>query len=46
MTRDCKWSERSKVSSVLERYQAEGDDDQQNCLLMDMPTEKERRVSA
>jgi Ni/Co efflux regulator RcnB len=39
MTGDGKWSEGSKVASVLQCEQAERDDHQQYGLLVDMPAE-------
>jgi hypothetical protein len=40
------WAERSKVSAIIERNQAEGDDDKENSFLMDVPAEEERGVGA
>lgn len=39
------WSKCSEVTTVPERNQAERDDHDQDRLLMDVPAEKERRIS-
>lgn len=46
VTRHGKWPKGSKVSAVLEREEAERDDDQQNGFFMYVPAEQERRVTA
>lgn len=46
MTRNRKWSESSEMSTVFECNQAERNDNQQNCLLVDMPAEQEGCISA
>lgn len=45
MTGNGQWSESAEVSTILQSDEAEGDDDQKNCLLMDVPAEKEGGVS-
>jgi hypothetical protein len=40
------WAERSEVSAVVERDQAEGNDDKENGFLVDVPAEEERGVGA
>jgi hypothetical protein len=35
------WAERSQVSAVVERNQAEGNDDKENGFLVDVPAEQE-----
>lgn len=40
------WSESAKVSSVLQRDETEGKNDQQNGFLMNMPAKQEGRVAA
>lgn len=39
-------SESTKISPIFERYQTEGNDDEQNCLFVNVPTEQERRIAA
>jgi len=46
MTGDCKRPERSEISAIFERDQAERDDYQQDRLLVDMPAEQKGCVSA
>lgn len=46
MTAHCKRSESAKVASILECKEAERDDDKQDGLLVDVPTEEERGVGA
>lgn len=45
MTSDSQGSESAKISTILERYQAKRDYHEQDCLLVDMPAEQERRVA-
>lgn len=46
MTRHCQGSECTKISSILERNEAEGNDDKQDSFLVNVPTEQERRITA
>lgn len=46
MTRNCERPESAQVSSVFQREEAEGDDDEEDRFLMDMPAEEERCVAA
>lgn len=46
MSCDRKGTESAKVSSVFESNQAEWDDDQEDSLLVDVPTKQERGISA
>ena len=46
MTSHSQWAESSQIPTVLERDKAEGDDDQQDSLLVNVPTEQERGVPA
>lgn len=41
----CQWSKSAKVSTIFECDQAEWNDDKQNSLLVNMPTEKEGCVA-
>lgn len=45
MTSDSQGSESAKISTILERDQAEWNDHEQDCLLVDMPAEQERCVA-
>jgi hypothetical protein len=40
------WAEGAKMSAIVQRNQAERNDDQQNGLFMDMPAEEERGIGA
>ena len=40
------WAEGTEVATIVERDQAERNDDQQNRFLVDVPAEEERGVSA
>lgn len=46
MTRHCKRSESSEMSTIFECDQAERDNYQQNCFLVNMPAEQEGCISA
>lgn len=45
MTSNSQGSESAKISTILERYQAEWNYHEQDCLLVDMPAEQERCVA-
>jgi len=42
----CQGAKRAEEPAVMQRNQAERDDDKKNRLLVDMPAEKEGRVAA
>lgn len=46
MTSYCQGAERSKVPSIFQCEQAERNDYQQDCLLVNMPSKKERGIAA
>lgn len=45
MAGDSQWPECAEVATVLQSDQAEGNDDQKDSFLMNVPTEEERCVS-